>query len=154
MGGRLGNGLECFLKPNIMRSMRLRTARRGSTSRRTTRANIVVSSCPTTARLTTLLSRTRHRNIRTAIAIDPLIEDFITIAAERDSVLSEIKGLGEVEVEVEVEGDLAERIELAQSRFTEAHSCLAIKYSGPHDPCVCGSGKKFKHCHGARNRAE
>ena len=95
-------------------------------------------------------SRTRHRNIRKAIGVDPLIEEFIAIAAERETVLSEINGLGKVVVV----GDLAERIESVQSRFAEVYSRLAVKYSGPHDPCFCGSGRKFKHCHGARNRAE
>jgi preprotein translocase subunit SecA len=27
---------------------------------------------------------------------------------------------------------------------------VADKMPGRNDPCPCGSGKKYKHCHGAR----
>jgi preprotein translocase subunit SecA len=31
----------------------------------------------------------------------------------------------------------------------EAAPCRRARAAGPHDPCWCGSGRKFKKCHGA-----
>jgi uncharacterized protein len=28
-----------------------------------------------------------------------------------------------------------------------------LAQAGRNDPCPCGSGRKFKHCHGRRSRA-
>lgn len=89
----------------------------------------------------------RRDNIRMALGDDPRIQDFFKAAELRCTIFNGLPGLtiGDVAVSPEDERRLDE-IEQTIARLT---SELAMKYTGRHERCFCGSGKKFMYCCGA-----
>ncbi|WP_172724120.1 MULTISPECIES: SEC-C metal-binding domain-containing protein [unclassified Neorhizobium] len=58
--------------------------------------------------------------------------------------MNTLRGVGQIQVTPE----LSRRIELLQAENARISYQLAIRYTKRNDRCFCGSGKKFKHCHG------
>lgn len=88
-------------------------------------------------------------NVRVPLRADPRIARFIAIHERRFAILN----AGDLATQfgaVEVTGDAAR--ELRQLMGEAAHLELqlreAVPSAGRNDPCPCGSGKKFKKCHG------
>ena len=86
----------------------------------------------------------RKDNIRLALSNEPLIADFIAAAEERARIYNSIPGIGQVTTGAAI---LA-RIRAAEYAQAQAQFQLAMKHTGPNDPCFCESGRKFKRCHG------
>jgi hypothetical protein len=85
-------------------------------------------------------------NIRSALSDDPLIQKFFSAAAKRSAVLNAIPG---VNVTVnDVDGATLARVSQAEQQLGELQVALAMKYTPQNAPCFCGSGNKFKRCHG------
>jgi hypothetical protein len=85
-------------------------------------------------------------NIRFALADDPLIQEFFAAGARRSAVLNAIPG---VNVTVnDVDEETLTRISDAEQQLVELQVALAMKYTPQNAPCFCGSGNKFKRCHG------
>ena len=90
----------------------------------------------------------RRDNVRRALTDDPLIQEFFRLAEERTTILNGVPGIGVVTLE----GAGAERFQRNQQRSAEIQFQLAIKYTPQGAPCPCGSGLKFKRCHGQPRR--
>ena len=90
----------------------------------------------------------RRDNVRSALTQDPLVNEFIRLAKERNEILNAIPGVGLITLE----GVAAERFQRNQEQADLIQRQLAIRYSPQGAPCHCGSGKKFKRCHGQRRR--
>lgn len=92
----------------------------------------------------------RRDNLREALVDDPLVRELFRLAGERNAIINTIPGLGMITVE----GDVAERFQqnLEQAVMVELH--LGMKYTPQNAPCFCGSGRRFKRCHGLPLRAD
>jgi hypothetical protein len=91
----------------------------------------------------------RRDNIRQALAVDPLIDEYLGLSAELVAIMNRIPGTGLVEVE----GADAERVESIARQSARLRRQLAMKYTPYGAPCFCGSGQKFKRCHGQPRKA-
>lgn len=88
----------------------------------------------------------RRKNIRLALSNDQLVRRFFAAAEERNRLLNSIPGIGLVTAT----GNTAARLQANQQELAILQLQLAMKYTGPNDLCFCGSGGKFKRCHGRR----
>jgi hypothetical protein len=88
-------------------------------------------------------------NQRFALNDDPLIEEFFVAAKKRVAILNGIPGWGSVEIDM----DTASKLSAAEAEKERSLNKLLMKYTSQNAPCFCGSGKKFKRCHGERRRA-
>ena len=92
----------------------------------------------------------RRDNVRRALSNDPLIEEMFHLASERTAILNAIPGFGMVQIE----GDDAERFQGNQERAAQIELQLGMKYTAQGAPCPCGSGVKFKRCHGEPRKTD
>lgn len=83
-------------------------------------------------------------NYRLALRNDPLIKSLFQLAAERTEILNSIPGVGCVQTDAATKARLTSN-ELQQGGVTIE---IARKYTQRNSPCFCGSGIKFKRCHG------
>ena len=86
----------------------------------------------------------RRDNIRKAIAKDKLVDEFLLAAGERAKVYDSIPGIGRVTPDAATR----QKLENVERHCAGLMLQLAEKYLGPNEPCLCGSGKKFRKCHG------
>jgi hypothetical protein len=86
----------------------------------------------------------RRDNVRMALSDDPLIPAFFAAAEERSRIWNSIPGVGKVQVPPAI----AMKLQDAGFAVAGAMYPLATKYLQPNDPCFCGSGRRFKRCHG------
>jgi SEC-C motif len=86
----------------------------------------------------------RRDNRRRALNDDPLVEEFFRAVEAKVAILKSIPGIGEIAVDVETET----RFEEAESEHIRLCGLLEMKYTPQNAPCPCGSGVKFKRCHG------
>jgi hypothetical protein len=86
----------------------------------------------------------RRDNHRKALTNDPLIQRFFESARRHSEIMNNIPGVGEVQVTPNVVRAL-QSAEFENMQFTLQ---LAMKYTPRNAPCFCGSGEKFKRCHG------
>ncbi len=91
---------------------------------------------------------TRRDNVRRALTDDPLVQEFFRLAEERNAILNAIPGVGKVTLQ----GEAATRFQRNHQRAAEIEFQLALKNSPQGAPCPCGSGLKFKRCHGQPSR--
>jgi hypothetical protein len=89
-------------------------------------------------------------NIRLALSDDPLIQQFFNAAKDRLAILNAIPGIGQVSADALTAARLS-AIEREQTRLIVA---LGMKYTSQGAPCFCGSGQKFKRCHGESRRGQ
>lgn len=90
----------------------------------------------------------RRENFRLALSRDPLIQEFFESARAYNEAMNALPGVGEIRVSP-VE---AQRIQALQIENAKLTMRLGMKYSSRNDRCFCGSGEKFKRCHGAGRR--
>lgn len=88
---------------------------------------------------------TRIDNTRFSLRKDPLIDAFFAAARERTAFLNTVPGFGTFTLA----GDMAEQYERLDMTMARLQAQIFRKYAGPNSLCICGSGKKFKRCHGA-----
>ena len=84
-------------------------------------------------------------NVRMPLRDDPRIREFIGLAKQKYEILNRgdrASQFGAVSVP-------ADEIEPVVLRMLQLQTDLAKPAAGRNDPCPCGSGKKFKKCHGA-----
>lgn len=89
-------------------------------------------------------------NKRMALTDDPLVREFFAASEERVRILNSIPGVGKVSIDPET-ADALNKAEIAVARLTER---LGSKYTSQNARCFCGSGQKFKRCHGQSRSAE
>ncbi len=75
---------------------------------------------------------------------DPLIARFFHAVEAKKEILNSLPVVGEIVVDIET----ATRFEQAESEHIRLYELLARKYTPQSAPCFCGSGAKFKRCHG------
>jgi hypothetical protein len=83
-------------------------------------------------------------NHRVALSDDPLIEAFFSSAREKLLIMNSIPGVGAVSVDPMT----AARLTAVTRRQEQQVFHLAMKYTPQGARCFCGSGAKFKRCHG------
>ena len=86
----------------------------------------------------------RRDNVRQAIADDHQIEELFRAAARRTEIVNCVPGIGVFSLEGDAAREYIE-IERTIERLTFE---LGVKNSGQNERCICGSGVKFKRCHG------
>lgn len=86
----------------------------------------------------------RRDNKRKALVDDPLVERFFQTARDYSAIMNSIPGVGNVNVPLHI----AQRLKQLELENTQLTLQLAMKHSPRNAPCFCGSGKKFKRCHG------
>ncbi|RFB88926.1 hypothetical protein B5K11_26200 [Rhizobium leguminosarum bv. trifolii] len=86
----------------------------------------------------------RRDNQRHALARDPLIQAFFDSAKEYNKAMDRLLGIGEIQVS----GPVARHIQMLQMENARLTVQLAMKYTPRNARCFCGSGRKFKQCHG------
>ena len=91
---------------------------------------------------------TRRDNVRRALTDDPLVQEFFRLAEERNAILNAIPGVGKVTLQ----GEAATRFQRNHQRAAEIEFQLGLKNSPQGALCPCGSGLKFKRCHGQPSR--
>lgn len=89
----------------------------------------------------------RRDNIRKAHTSDPMIAELFKVAAEKTRLLNKVPGLSADQVPPALRQSLAF---LGQKHLQLSYQ-VSMRYTSRNDPCFCGSGKKFKQCHGARD---
>jgi len=87
----------------------------------------------------------RRDNHRLALRNDPLIRQFFQSAQRYNEIMNSIPGVGEVKVSPA----LAQQVYSAEIENAQLSLQLAMKYTPRNAPCFCGSGEKFKRCHGS-----
>jgi hypothetical protein len=88
--------------------------------------------------------RVLRDNVRLAVADDPLVQQLFDAARERTQILNKLPGVGEIKIDRQTASQLA-AIDLRKAQATYE---LALKYTPQNTQCFCGSGQKFKRCHG------
>lgn len=83
-------------------------------------------------------------NVRMPLRNDPRIHEFIKLAKQKYEILNR----GDRATQFGVVAVPCEEIEPVLRRFLQLKSELAKVLAGRNDPCPCGSGKKYKRCHG------
>ena len=86
----------------------------------------------------------RRDNIHHPLVSDPLVDEYLAIAAELVAITNSVPGTGMVTIE----GPTAERVQSLVQRSSRMKREIAMKYTPYGAPCFCGSGQKFKRCHG------
>jgi hypothetical protein len=86
----------------------------------------------------------RKDNRRLAIVNDPLVQEFFRLAQEHNEILNTVPGIGLVTLE----GDAALRYQCNRQQHALIEYQLNMKYTPQGAACFCGSGQKFKRCHG------
>lgn len=84
----------------------------------------------------------RRDNIRMALSDDPLIAELFAGAEARSEVWNGAAQPGDVQVAS------LNRLEAAEHAQVRAQFHLGMRYTPANAPCFCGSGKRFKRCHG------
>lgn len=87
---------------------------------------------------------TLRDNKRMALNDDPLIQDFLAVAEEKAAILNSIPGVGAIYVDEETDN----KLKAAERKREGLLLMLAMKYTPRNERCFCGSGQKFKYCHG------
>jgi hypothetical protein len=87
----------------------------------------------------------RRDNHRLALVADPLVQQFFASARRHSEIMNSIPGVGKVQVTPAIARQL-QSVERENGRITIA---LAMKYTPRNARCFCGSGEKFKKCHGS-----
>lgn len=87
----------------------------------------------------------RRDNHRYALTNDPLVQSLFQSAQRHSQIMNSIPGVGNVQVSPAVARSLR-AVEIENARITMQ---LATKYTPRNARCFCGSGEKFKRCHGA-----
>lgn len=83
-------------------------------------------------------------NQRLALNDDPLIKEFFNAGARRVAIVNTIPGVGMVSMDITT----AQTLESADQEITRLVYSLGMKYTPQNARCFCGSGEKFKRCHG------
>ena len=86
----------------------------------------------------------RRDNIRHALTRDVLVQQFFQSARAYNDAMNALPGVGEIRVSP-AEAQHIQALQVENARLTMQ---LALKYSSRNDRCFCGSGEKFKRCHG------
>ena len=86
----------------------------------------------------------RRDNIRQALTRDAQIDEFLLLFAERGQITMRLLCNEGLRVRV---SDFP-RLQLIEQRLLHLYTYLAPKYTPRGAACYCGSGNKFKHCHG------
>lgn len=86
----------------------------------------------------------RHDNHRKALTNDPLVQRLFESARRHSEIMNSIPGVGEVRVTPAI----ARLLQAADFENIQIAMQLALKYTSRNAPCFCGSGAKFKRCHG------
>jgi hypothetical protein len=86
----------------------------------------------------------REDNIHEALAADNRIRDFFRLAEQKNALLNSLPGFGEITLK----GENAIHFQRLQREQLSLTFALAMEYTPPNARCFCGSGKKFKKCHG------
>lgn len=77
-----------------------------------------------------------------------VIDKIFSVRLYTAEEIEEIKRMQQAQLEAQLEAH--RRIQEANARGNEPHTIKRTENKvGRNDPCPCGSGKKFKHCHGA-----
>ncbi|RUV04201.1 MULTISPECIES: SEC-C domain-containing protein [unclassified Mesorhizobium] len=88
----------------------------------------------------------RRDNHRQALTKDPLVQRFFESARRHSEIMNSIPGVGEVQVTPAI----ARQLQSVQHENAQITMALAMKYTPRNARCFCGSGEKFKRCHGSR----
>jgi len=88
----------------------------------------------------------RKDNIRMALSDDPLIQKLFSTSIEYNNILNAIPGIGMISVDRQTAG----RLEYVMHENQLISQEIGMKYTSQNAPCFCGSGIKFKRCHGQR----
>lgn len=86
----------------------------------------------------------RRDNIRQALTDDPLIQEYLKLPPEITAIMNRTPGQGAVTVF----GADAQRLKFIASELARLKWQIAMKYTAQGASCICGSGQKFKRCHG------
>lgn len=86
----------------------------------------------------------RRDNLRKALSDDPLVRNFFSNAKAITAILNTIHGIGEVHVDFAT----AQRIHNLEDEKRKLIFDIGMKYTARNQRCFCGSGEKFKRCHG------
>ena len=93
------------------------------------------------------------RNIRKPLIDDAAMRQMLAVNRVRDELRDKYWKDGDVIIPPEVEREAMRELTAA---FTPGHGMIpieeaksAIQKVGRNEPCPCGSGKKYKKCHGA-----
>lgn len=78
------------------------------------------------------------------LVADPLVYEYFQLATERNDILNSVPGVGAVSLPPHLVKPFTQN----QQRILEAEMQLVMKYTPKNSRCPCGSGAKFKHCHG------
>ena len=78
------------------------------------------------------------------LVADPLVYEYFQLTTQRNEILNSIPGVGVVSLT----DDAAKRFHANAHQIMIAEMQLAMNYTPQNAPCFCGSGSKFKHCHG------
>lgn len=89
----------------------------------------------------------RRDNIRKAHTDDPLIAELFKVAAEKTRLMNMIPGVAASHVPPALRQPLA----FLGQRHVQLSIEVSMRYTSRNDPCFCGSGKRFKQCHGAKS---
>ena len=86
----------------------------------------------------------RRDNIRHALSNRQDVRQFIKIEKAIAELLNSVHGVGRIELTgakaMQMNALLKEKMRVSQS--------IVMATIGRNDPCPCGSGRRFKHCHG------
>jgi hypothetical protein len=85
-------------------------------------------------------------NVRLAVADDPLVEELFDTARDRLRILNALPGVGQIKVDRQT----AAQLTALERRKAQLGYELALKYAPQNARCFCGSGQKFKRCHGSQ----
>jgi hypothetical protein len=88
----------------------------------------------------------RRDNIRRPLAQDAQIDEFLQLSAELSEIIRRIPGTTGTRVIVPQPDAI--RIQAISKRRSHLQRQIAHRYTAQGAPCYCGSGKKFKRCHG------
>ena len=88
----------------------------------------------------------RRDNIRHALTQDSHIEEYLQLSAELSEIIRRIPGSPGLRVTVPRPDAI--RIQAISKRRSHLQREIAHRYTAQGDPCYCGSGRKFKRCHG------
>jgi hypothetical protein len=86
----------------------------------------------------------RRDHIRLALTQGPAIDEYLQLAVELNQVILRLPGFGTLTVPEHQRA----RVTFIGKRTAALKRQLAMKYTSQGAPCFCGSGRKFKRCHG------
>ena len=92
-----------------------------------------------------MLEAVKLEVIKTLTAVEIRTREEVPAADDKPHVENvRLQHAGIEEASVEADGDLA----IAEAATKKKPATRAFQKVGRNDPCPCGSGKKYKHCHG------